>query len=156
MKTISLLSLISLAAGVAANNDTSDYNGAWKSGVYNASASLIISGYSVDTDDVKTAANWTLEERLSVSSKPEVLVNLGLRNAAGSLDNVTSGWSVCMQMVTYPRKGASPIDTTCKGFISDDCIKALKASVAVADGQCGTLDFTPCASTTAGFGSRKL
>lgn len=157
MKTTSVLSLISLAAAArAAGNNTNntsddDWTATWTSGVYNASVSLIIPGYGVDTDDVNKAVNWTLEERLSITSKQEAVTNLGLRNAAGSIANATDGWSICVQALTYPRKGTGAVDATCKGFVSDDCMKALTASVGMVDGKCAMPNFASC-SAESGFG----
>lgn len=116
---------------------------AWNAGVYNASGSITIPGYRVDTADIKPS-NWTLEERLVVNYQQTAWTNLALRDASGSLDNITSGWNVCSHIRTVPRISADPVDATCKGILHDDCIAALKAAVST-HGNCSAVAPTVCA-----------
>lgn len=78
----------------------------------------------------KKETNWQIETQVNAEPGGKGIVAnvLLLKDDQKHMGDAKDGWSLCnILYTTKARRDTKHIDKTCKGILSDDCIKALKA-----------------------------
>lgn len=117
--TISVV-LSALCSSLAAAQDDKPFNASsgWQS----------FQGYDVSSSD-KEESDWQIEMQVYAEpgGKGRVSEALFLKDNQKHMADAKEGWSLCNALyTTKARRDSKPVDKTCKGILSEDCIKALK------------------------------
>lgn len=126
-----------LAAPAYAFHNGTEY---WENDIYNASGAVTFSGFDISSP-ITLSTPWTAAQHLIDSNEDDLI----WRDFAFKQDkrvnpstNSTKGWRICHYVMpgVSSRSSTSPVDSTCKGIISDECITALKNTPSSQDDIC--------------------
>lgn len=133
MIVTSLWLLIGLAAAAPANDSSSvlSTTAVWHEGKYNASGNFTLLTHPLNPGNAlysEPMVNWTVEERIAAApGSSSTWTYCGVRPVEALPANILPGWSLCVTLIPTKRTSSDPVDGTCKGIVSDECISSLKA-----------------------------
>lgn len=115
-----LIALSVLCRSVAAVSEDKSYNA--------SSGWLSFPGYDVSSSG-RDEYDWSIEKRVHANpgGKGVVSNTLFVKDNKSHMVDAKHGWSLCNVIyTTKARRDSKDVDKSCKGILSDECLKALK------------------------------